>query len=187
MGCIRAARKLGYPDVVAATWREEVVGEDECGEWAVLRAGDPVRLGNGDVIEFGSDQVFCYPASQWRVAHFWGPELSILVRQPDGGVRRLVKTEPEYVDIAVPAVPGDGGISFVDLVLDVVRRGDGGVEVLDQDEWAEAVDRRVLPAGHVVRAETACAAVQAAMNARIAPFDGSARRWLAAYRGGAAG
>lgn len=186
MGIVRVARKLRFPDVVAATWREEVIGEDECGEWAVLRRGDPVRLISGDVIEFGSDQVFCYPPHGWWVADFWGPELSILVRGPDGVVRRLTKNEPEYVDIAVPAVRGDGAVSFVDLILDVVRCADGGVAVLDQDEWAEAVVQRCLPAEYVARAEAACVAVQTAMSACKPPFDGSAWRWSAAYRGGLA-
>ncbi|MEV0648344.1 DUF402 domain-containing protein [Phytomonospora sp. NPDC050363] len=180
----RIGRKLKFSREVLATWNEEVIGEDASGEWSVLRAGDPVDVGGGKTIEFGSDQFYCYPRDGWWVAHFWGPELSILVREPDGSVRRSVRSEPVYVDISAPAVRSDGGISFVDLVLDLVRTESGNIDVLDEDELDQVVEVGGITEADVAEARKACEEVLEAMRSRQPPFDGSDLRWKATLTGG---
>jgi|GEM_PF-4566872 len=173
MTTTRIATKFKYPDQLGMRWTEEVLGEDESGEWAVIPTGSPVHLSRGRVIEFGSDQLFCYPRDRWWVAHFWGPNLSILVRQSDGSVQRQVKEHPCYVDMSTPAVRTDGGISFTDLILDVVADEAGEVTALDEDELSTAN----LPGEYLRRAEHACTEVVSAMRETSPPFDDSADRW----------
>jgi hypothetical protein len=79
------------------------------------------------------------------------------------------------VDISTPPVVTGAGVSFVDLVLDVVRADDGTVAILDEDE--EAV-KRSMPSEVIVHARRACDEVADLMSASEPPFDGTAERWL---------
>lgn len=169
----RTAVKLKYPDRPGMRWTEEVLGEDASGEWTVVPAGSPVHLSRGRVIEFGSDQLFCYPRDGWWVAHFWGPELSIMVNHPDGSIERQVKSHPCYVDISTPPVRTREGISFVDLILDVVADESDGIAVLDENELPTAN----LPDDYLRQAQDARRKVVAAMRAGAPPFDDSPSRW----------
>ncbi|HZE37947.1 MAG TPA: DUF402 domain-containing protein [Stackebrandtia sp.] len=175
----RPARKLRPDGTVSMTWREEVLGVDDCGEWAVIRAGSPVHTSRGAAIEYATDQMYCYPRGSWWVAHFWGPDLSVVVREPDGSTWTTATDVATYVDISCPAERDADGVSFVDLYLDVVWANENA-EVLDGDEWREVIADGGLSAEWIERGEAACAEVVAAMTARRAPFDGSA---LGRFRG----
>lgn len=107
------------------------------------------------------------------------PPVSFRAYCADGSVRTFDDVEPDRADISTPAEATAGGISFVDLTLDVVRDRDGMVTVLDEDEVAAEVARYSVPAGHVEAARRSCAEVAELMRAGGPPFDGSALRWLA--------
>jgi len=179
----RRATKLRHPDIITAHWDEYVLGEDEHGQWAILPAGDPTFFAVGDVSRLGDDQVRCYDRDGRWVAQFWcGGRVANNVLA-DGSTRSNVIDLTMYVDMA-RVLPGeDGGMSFVDLVLDVARFvDDRGVTVLDEDEVAEEMERYGIPAGHIDAARVVCAEVFALMAADKAPFDdATAATWRARF------
>ena len=84
-----------------------------------------------------------------------------------------------YVDIATPPVREGDVIRAVDLDLDVVRRRDGTVALLDEGEFDEHLAAFGYPESVVVAARGAGTAVAAALEQNEAPFDGTAQPWLA--------
>lgn len=175
----RPARKLRYPDHVAASWTEVVLGADAYGQWAVLPAGSPVHRDSGTVLRYDSPQLFCYPYDGWWVARFGGPDAAFAAYRSDGAVVRVDAAEPDRVDIGTPArLDADGGISFVDLTLDLVRRSDGTVVVLDEHEVDEEAGRLSIPPDHVANARRSCERVARMLAERVAPFDDTPAGWL---------
>lgn len=85
-----------------------------------------------------------------------------------------------YVDMATPAAWDGPVLRSVDLDLDVVRLQDGTVYLDDTDEFAEHRALYGYPDDVVAMAEASAASVLAAVEAGVAPYDGSAERWLAA-------
>lgn len=178
----RTSRKLHYPDRVAASWTETVLGEDEHGQWAALPAGSPVRRESGTVLRYRSPQLFCYPHDRWWMARLGGPDASFRAERADGTVRVFADPAPDRVDIGTPPVESDDGISFVDLVLDVGRDAGGSVMVLDEHEVDELAARWGIPPAYLVDARRSGAEVAAMLAARTAPFDDDTpRRWLRAF------
>jgi protein associated with RNAse G/E len=83
-----------------------------------------------------------------------------------------------YVDIATPAVWSGDTVTSIDLDLDVVRRWDGTVEVLDEDEFDEHRIELGYPAEVVELARRSCADVTAEISAGREPFRSVYREWL---------
>lgn len=177
----RQARKLKHPDHVNASWTELPLGEDEYGRWAVLPAGVPIHRESGTVLRYRSPQLFCYPRDGWWVARFGGPDAVFDAHRSDGSTVGVADAEPDRVDIATPAEISGGGISFIDLTLDLVRARDGAVTILDADEVEEEAARWSIPPAYLAQARRSCAKVAAMMEAGSAPFDDTPGRWLAAY------
>ncbi len=164
-------------DVVATKWGDRphwtyparLLGEDEHGTWL----GSPVGthharpgmsyLSEVDVVELvPADAAACFPT-----LHSPGIWCEV------------------YVDVATPPTWDLSGprptLRYVDLDLDVVRLPDGRVYVDDEDEFAEHQVSLGYPPEVVALAAASCAAVQAAVTAWAAPYDGATgRRWLAA-------
>jgi hypothetical protein len=167
----RVARKLKYPDHLQARWVEIVLGEDEFGQWAVLPAGSPLHRRSGNVMRFHSHHMYCYPRDRWWVAHFWSQELTYQVERPDGTVVAGEVAEREYVDISTPPVVSATGLAFVDLTLDVGRRTDGSIVILDEDEVERDRVRWSVPDRLVEGAWRSCSEVFTMMRAGEPPFD----------------
>lgn len=83
-----------------------------------------------------------------------------------------------YVDIATPPVWDGTTIHTVDLDLDVVRGSSGRVWIDDEDEFADHRISLGYPAEVVSLAVRNCGHVEAAVQARATPFDGTHLEWL---------
>ncbi|HWJ81535.1 MAG TPA: DUF402 domain-containing protein [Nocardioides sp.] len=138
------------------------LGADEHGEWLGFPVGTFYRRPG---LEF--------------VATFAGVTLV-----PAGGAAHLAAFNDAaakaaiYVDVTTPAAWEGSTLRSVDLDLDVVKRPDGTIFLDDADEFAEHRVRFGYPDDVVAMAEASAAAVLAAVQAGVAPYDGSAERWL---------
>jgi hypothetical protein len=138
------------------------LGSDEHGEWLGFPAGTFYRRPG---LEF--------------VATFSGVTLV-----PAGGAAHLAAfNDPNaksaiYVDMTTPPVWDGSTLRSIDLDLDVVKPQDGAVYVDDEDEFAEHTVEYGYPPDVVAMAEASAREVLAAVRAGVAPYDGTAERWL---------
>jgi protein associated with RNAse G/E len=70
----------------------------------------------------------------------------------------------------------------IDLDLDVVRRVDGSVEIIDEDEFANHQVLHDYPQGLIDGAREAADLVLLALQERREPFTEAAERWLTVAR-----
>ena len=84
-----------------------------------------------------------------------------------------------YVDIVCDTTRTETAVTMVDLDLDVIRRRDGTVELLDQDEFeAHQIDLS-YPDHLIDHAERVAAQVLTSVRAGDEPFAGAAaEQWL---------
>ena len=152
-------------------WEYDAVllGRDEHGWWIGVPAGTRMRR-PGATYEAPTDQVVLVPdpaapalGDAWWVATFHAV----------GGPVRV------YVDITTPPAWSGAVVGAVDLDLDVIRGNAGRVWVDDEDEFAEHRVRLGYPDEVVAGALAACAALEEAVAAGAAPYDGTADHWLA--------
>ncbi|MEP9382771.1 DUF402 domain-containing protein [Nocardioides cheoyonin] len=85
-----------------------------------------------------------------------------------------------YVDMTTPPVWDDDVVSSIDLDLDVVRRFDGTIAIVDQDEFEAHQLEYGYPPEIITMAEESAERVYAAVSSGAPPYDGSAERWFAA-------
>lgn len=139
-----------------------LLGDDEHGRWLELRVGQPVYRGEEVLFHGTSGGVLLVPrGGSWMAWFFRHSDLDI------------------YVDVVTDLVVTDEAITMVDLDLDVIRRRDGSVELLDEDEFAEHQVTLAYSRAMVEHAERVAADVLAAVRADAAPFARStAEPWL---------
>ncbi len=144
-------------------WRYvmEPLGTDEYGEWFGARAGIPTQRGHEPPVTAAADFVVLAPAAGHWIATW------------NAGV------EPEiYVDVTTRPIRDDHSVHAVDLDLDVIRRRDGTVEVLDEDEFAEHQVRYRYPSDVIAGAERTTAELVRLISTRAEPFDKAGDAWL---------
>jgi protein associated with RNAse G/E len=130
------------------TW----LGEDEHGVWTGADASVTWRRGDGPPVAVGHPHVLLFPRNTWWTASFNA--------EP-------ARTEI-YCDISSPVEwPNPREVTMVDLDLDVVRRRDGQVMLLDEDEFAEHQVKYGYPA------EVIAASLDAANWLQVALADGT--------------
>ena len=158
-------------------WQFEGIhlGSDEHGEWLGFPQG---THNHRPGYEFHSqvDAVTLVPMDGWYAATFHAPGIWCDL----------------YVDITTPGRWQGDVLRAVDLDLDVIRmsadpvgpppalstRQPGEIFVDDEDEFAEHQMAYGYPADVVESAQASCDRVVAAVRARQAPYDGTARPWL---------
>jgi protein associated with RNAse G/E len=140
------------------------LGEDEHGTWLWSPPGIVARRGDEAPRVFSALNVKLITRDKWWTA-IWND--------------RSPKVEL-YVDIATPARWEDDRVTMIDLDLDIVRRRNGLVEVLDEDEFAEHRALYGYPPDIVDRARTATASVFLDVESHREPFGSVANSWLAA-------
>ncbi|NYE35586.1 hypothetical protein F4692_000690 [Nocardioides cavernae] len=157
-------------------WQFEGIylGSDSHGEWLGFPAGTHNhRPGH----EFHS-RVACVtlvPAGGWYAATFQAPGIWCDI----------------YIDITTPPAWDGDVLRAVDLDLDVIKMspdrlsdpaewmaGPGETFVDDEDEFAEHQVTLGYPADVVAAARASCDALESAVRAGAAPYDGSHQRWL---------
>ena len=149
-------------------WEFDAVrlGTDAVGHWVGVPRGTWIsKPGKG--FTAWCDHVVLIPHDGWWLATIYGDD-------PDRPV-------DVYVDIATPSTWADDGswVKAVDLDLDVIQGPTGRVWVDDEDEFAEHQVRFGYPRDVIDAAVRSCDEILAAVSAKVAPFDGSAQRWLA--------
>jgi hypothetical protein len=137
------------------------LGEDEHGTWLAVPAGTLARRGrHPHPIEHGF--VMLVPTGAWWTAEFY----------------RAHPSWELYVNVGTPCEWRPGSVRQVDLDLDVVRDLDGGVEVLDEDEFTDHQVRFAYPQELIAAARVATDDVVRLVAERREPFDLASRRWL---------
>lgn len=112
--------------------RAELVGSTDRGTWLLVSKGTRVRR------PYGTD--YPHPCDA----------LTLLPREGIWHATWLLGWDPPvYVDIAQQIVGDSDDVVTVDLEIDVVRRADGSVEVLDLDEFESNRVRYDYPASLV--------------------------------------
>lgn len=180
----RRAHRLRWPDRSSERWEEVALGEDEHGVWGCLPPRAPIETSDGDVVRFRNLVLLCYPRNRWWVAIFRpGAERVADVYHPDGRVDSLTKAEQIYVHMTTPAALTAEGVSFIDLVLDVIRLPDRTVKVLDEDELDGQVAEWSIPFEVVTNARLACREVEKMLREDAEPFGQVWKEWLGHYVG----
>lgn len=129
---------------------------------AVCPAGTVVRLGTDEPFRFTIDCVAVVPEREWWVAYFYA------------GHREI----DAYVDIGTLPVWNQQRLTYIDLDLDVIRRLDGTVEIIDHHEFDENRLRYGYPHELVEGARGAADSVGSLMRTGRQPFETVAERWL---------
>jgi hypothetical protein len=155
-------------------WEYDAVllGRDRHGSWIGVRAGSRMTR-PGATYEAPSDQVVLVPDPAAGDSPALGDAGWVATFHAVGGPVRV------YVDITTPPEWSGPVVGAVDLDLDVIRGNAGRVWVDDEDEFAEHRVRFGYPEDVVAAALASCGAVQEAVAAGAAPYDGTADRWLA--------
>ena len=154
-----------WPDRPHSEFTGTYLGADQHGDWVGARAGTTCRR-SGNTYAARSDWVTLLTETTWWRAGFYDP------------------TPPTatYVDIATPSAWDGAAVTCVDLDLDVVLQFSGEVLVADEDEFEEHRTTLGYPDDVVARALDAALWVRGALEAGLAPFDGSHLPWLARLR-----
>jgi predicted RNA-binding protein associated with RNAse of E/G family len=138
------------------------LGADEHGHWAAGDVG--TRLSR--------------PAMTFESAHAW---VTLFPHdQPWSAAFYDWPAQPTSVYVDMTTVPewSDGGVTMVDLDLDVVLRRDGSLFVDDEDEFDEHRVALDYPQEIVDLARGTADAVLAAVSAGQEPFATVGHRWL---------
>lgn len=131
------------------------LGEDEYGVWTGAGPHNIARRGDGPLVTIEHPQVRLFPRDTWWTASFYANH---------------ARTEI-YCDIATPAQwPSPELVTMVDLDLDVCRRRDGAIILLDEDEFAEHQVKYGYPADVIASSHQAAAWLQAALADGTEPF-----------------
>ena len=139
-----------------------VLGEDDHGLWLELRVGTPVYRGEDVAFHLTSGGLMLVPQTDDYLAWFL-----------EYGELEL------YVDVVSGTVRTATSVITVDLDLDVIRRRDGTVDLLDVDEFEAHQVELDYPDDLVDHAEGASQQILAAVSDDREPFSGAAARlWM---------
>ncbi len=162
---IRLGTWPGTPRWEWTMWR---LGEDEHGAW--LWAPPGTDTGDGDPTGSAGAMIGLLPHDDWWFAR-WNADVS--VHGPDVDLS---------VGVVVPPVWEGDAATIVGLDLSVVRRHDGGIEVVGEDIF-ETHRRTLRYPEHIVdKARTTTAAVYLAVAAGEEPFAEIGAAWIDAAR-----
>ena len=138
-------------------YRGEVhlLGDDEHGRWWWGPAGGTIFRGDVPLFDRQQDVLFLAPPDAWWSVAWWIGHAEVEL----------------YVNIGTPMVEEPERIVSTDLDLDVIRRVDGAVEVLDRDEWEEHQVRYGYPPDVVEQVEAVTEQVRLLVEGGAPPFD----------------
>jgi len=149
----------------------ERLGDDEHGIWLWAPAGTVLQRGSDKTVTVDQGFVKVITPGRWWTA-VWNVG-------PVHGERSIAV----YVDISTPAVRESDTVHMVDLDLDVIRRRDGSVEVVDEDEFDEHRVSFGYPGYVVDKARAVTAGLAIAVERREEPFGSVGEHWLEVGRG----
>jgi uncharacterized protein len=145
-------------------WQYDAVrlGDDEHGVWLHVPENTVARRGHEPPRQLETGFVGLAPSEDWWIVEFYWDH----------------PWHEIYVNIGTPPEWDNGRLRQIDLDLDVVRKADGSVEVLDEGEFAEHQVEYRYPSHLVASARTATERAVLMLQGRHEPFDAAARRWI---------
>jgi len=163
--------------VLTRKWRDDPhwefdavrLGVDALGHWVGVPRGTWLSKPDKGFTAW-ADHVVLLPHDAWWVATIYGDDLD--------------RPVDFYVDMTTPCAwsADESEVRCVDLDLDVIRETDGRVWLDDEDEFAAHQVAFGYPAEVIAAAESSAEEILAAVTAQVAPFDGSAGRWIEKLR-----
>ena len=152
-----------WPDELHWQFDARLLGEDEYGIWLHASSDTIVKRGSEPSRPLGVGFVGLVPRDKWWIVEFYP-------HHPWHSV---------YVNIGTPPVWDGDRVTQIDLDLDVVRKTDGAVEVLDEDEFAEHQIQYSYPPHIIAAARAATDVAVASVLGREEPFGSAADSWIA--------
>lgn len=145
-------------------WRFDVValGRDAFGTWVHAPTGTHVQRGSEQPFTLTSGFVGLIPVDDWWMVEFY-PDHPTITR---------------YVNIGTPPRWDGATVTQIDLDLDVVRRLDGTVEIIDQEEFEANRAAYGYPEQLVEGAIGAADRAVTLMRAGAEPFGEVAAPWV---------
>lgn len=152
-----------WPDRLHWQLEGERLGEDEHGVWLLVPRNTVARRGYEPAMQTPYGFVMLIPEAEfWLVEFYWdNPE------------------HPVYVNIGTPPEWHGDRVTQVDLDLDVVRRPDGEIEVVDEDEFLAHQVLYEYPQELIENARVATDRAVGLLTAGVEPFGIASQRWLA--------
>lgn len=151
-----------WPDRKHWQFSGHLLGKDACGTWLFTPKGSVAQRGSEPPISLATGFVGLVPPNAWWVAEFYWDHPSYQV----------------YVNISTP-VDWDGDrLTSIDLDLDVIRRLDGAVEILDEDEFLAHSIRYAYPPALIGSARRAAERARESLVRGDEPFGRAMRKWL---------
>jgi len=149
-------------------WRfaAQPLGSDEFGWWYGCPAGTVMRRGLEEPLVVSYDFVVLVPAEGRWIASWNSP---------------AQRHYSIYVDVTDRPVRENGLIEAVDLDLDVVRRWDGRVELLDEDEFEEHQFLYHYPADVIAQARATSGDLMRMVAEHHEPFGEVGEAWLTGF------
>ncbi|HKZ21531.1 MAG TPA: DUF402 domain-containing protein [Acidimicrobiia bacterium] len=142
------------------------LGEDAYGTWLFTPEGNVAQRGSEPPIKLATGFVGLVPPNAWWVAEFYWNHPSYEV----------------YVNISTPVDRDGDRLTSIDLDLDVIRRLDGAVEILDEDEFLTHSVRYEYPPALVGSARRAAERAREALLRGDEPFGRAMSKWLESAR-----
>jgi hypothetical protein len=138
------------------------LGDDEYGSWFHVPKDSIVRRGSAPARPMGDSLVVLVPDNVWWLAEFsWdNPHHTV------------------YVNIGTPCQRDGDRITQIDLDLDVIRKLNGEVEILDEDEFARHQVLYNYPDDLVTGARSAAEDVAQLVTACAEPFGTASVPWI---------
>lgn len=152
-----------WPERLHWQFSMERLGEDENGVWLHAPTGTVAQRGEEPPITFPAGFVMLVPCGRWWFADFYYGNDSL---------------PSVYVNIGTPPEWYGDRVTQIDLDLDVVRRLNGTVEVLDEAEFLDNQVRYGYPQELIDGARAATATTAEMLERNAEPFDAAADHWL---------
>ena len=140
----------------------DLLGEDTWGVWLVVPEGRPAQRGDELPISLPSGFISLVPRNQWWMAEFY----------PNSSVQEI------YVNIGTPGDWDDHRLISIDLDLDVIRKPNGTVEVLDEHEFSAHQTLLAYPSAVVRTARVTVDRIGHALARHDEPFGSAMRSWF---------
>jgi hypothetical protein len=151
-----------WPERLHWQFDARYLGDDEYGVWLYAPAGTAARRGMEPPLELRHGFVVCVPEGDWWIAEFYWDH----------------PWHEIYVNVGTPPRWEGDRMTQVDLDLDVVRKVDGSVAVLDEDEFAEHQIVYDYPDDLIRSARSATRRAVELLTHPQEPFDSVSQRWI---------
>lgn len=151
-----------WPDRRHYQYEVRMLGRDRYGTWVHAPAGTVVRRGDDASFRWEAGGIGLIPEDEWWIAEFFTDHPVITL----------------YVNIGTPPEWEGSRLTQIDLDLDVVRRLDGSVEIIDEDEFEDHRVRLGYPAELIRGARDAADRAARLVRAEVEPFFVASDKWL---------